>query len=232
MPKKFGINTKSAEAKERKEEGKKAKKENEQRVKEDKMWEDNDKAIKAKEDRKREQEEKKIKEKERKEENKRLAELEASQLSKKTKPTTAAKKTRSEIEQARQAAILAMQAQVKKEQEIKEKEIEDTIDKDINPNHIYREEQKRLDESGAVLLQGSGIDDALELTQGDKIFKHPEKKVKQAWKLYIEDNLQRAKHENPGLKRSQLLDILHKEFEKSEKNPFNQNFVDYNSKLE
>lgn len=232
MPKKFGINTKSAEAKERKEESKKEKKDVERKQKEDKQWEDNDKTLKAKEDRKKEQEEKKMKEKERKEENKRLAELEASQLGKKNKLPTVNKKSRAEIEQAKQAAVLAMQAQLKKEQELVPKELIDTIDQDINPNHAFREEQLRLAESGAVLLQGSGIDDALNIAQGEKVFKHPEKKVKQAWNQFIDDNFQRAKLENPGLKRSQLLEILHKEFEKSDKNPFNQNFLDYNSKLE
>ena len=232
MPKKFGINTKSAEAKDRKEESKKEKKDTERKQKEDKLWQDDDKTLKAKEDRKKEQEEKKIKEKERKEENKRLAELEASQLSKKNTPSTVQKKSRAEIEHAKQAALLAMQAQLKKEQEPIQNELKDKIDQDINPNHAFREEQQRLAESGAVLLEGSGIDDALSIAQGDKAFKHPERKVKQAWNQYIDENYQRAKNQNPGLKRSQLLEILHKEFEKSEKNPFNQNFLDYNSKLE
>lgn len=231
MPKKFGINSKSEEARDRKNEVKKEKQEKDRKVKEDKLWEDENKQLKAKEDRKREIEEKKIKEKERKEENKRLAEHEAEIYAKKTKTQVEGKKTRAQIEEARLAAVAAMQAQIKKEQEEKEQELIANLDKDINPNHAFRDEQARLGEQGAVLLQGSGIDDAIDFAEEEKMFKHPEKKVKQAWNQYIEDNLARARKENPGLKRSQVLQILHKEFEKSNENPFNQNFLNYNSKL-
>ncbi|OMJ66583.1 hypothetical protein SteCoe_36519 [Stentor coeruleus] len=230
MPKKFGINSKSTEAREKKAEVKKAKQEMDQKMKEDKLWEDDDKVKLAKENRKKEQMEKKQKEKERKDELKRLADEEAELFGKKTKPQTATKKTRAQIEEAKLAAIASMQAQIKKEQKDKDKEIEEKLDEDINPNHAKRDEQTRLADQGAVLIEGSGLDEAVKLVEEEKALKHPEKKVKQAWNEYIDENMQRAKSEYPGLKRSQLLEILHKEFEKSEKNPFNKKFLDYNEK--
>lgn len=226
MPKKFGINTKSNEAREKKAEIKKTKQEADQKMKEDKLWEDNDKVKQAKENRKKEQMEKKQKEKERKDELKKLADEEAELFGKKTKPQTASKKTRAQIEEAKLAAIASMQAQIKKEQ----KEIDEKLDEDINPNHIKRDEQSRLADQGAVLIEGSGLDEAVKQVEEEKALKHPEKKVKQAWNEYIDENMQRAKSEYLGLKRSQLLEILHKEFEKSEKNPFNKKFLDYNEK--
>ena len=89
----------------------------------------------------------------------------------------------------------------------------------------------RLSEQGAVLIEGSGIDNAVNLLEEEKLVKHPEKKVKQAWNEYVENNFDRLKKENPSLKRSQLLEILHKEFEKSDKNPFNKQVVEYNAKI-
>jgi hypothetical protein len=232
MPKKFGTNSKSEEARERKNDLKKQKQDLDRKQKEDKLWEDNDKQLKAKEDRKRELEEKKQKEKDRKDENKRLAEEESSLYSKKTKSEAPTKKTRAQIESARLAAIASMQAQVKKEAEDKEAEILANIDKDINPNHALRDEEARLAQTGAELLVASGIDQVVDLAEEEKSFKHPEKKVKQAWNLFVEENLPKARKDYPSLKRSQLLQILHKEFEKAAENPFNQNFLSFNSKVE
>lgn len=232
MPKKFGVNNKSSEAKAKKAEIKLQKQEIERKNKEDKIWEDNDKALQAKEERKKENLEKKAKEKERKEENKRLADEEVERLSKKTKETTTTKMTRAQIESARLAAINSMQAQIKKELEMQEKELDDKVNEDINPNHIARDEKIRLAQKGTDLLQATGIDQAVNLLEEEKVFKHPEKKVKKAWNQYIDDNFDAAKLEYPGLKRSQLLEILHKQFEKSDKNPFNLSPASYNAKID
>ena len=231
MPKKFGINTKSSEAKARKAEVKNSKVEIEKKTKEDIAWADSHKLLEAKEERKREAIEKKQREKERKEENKRIAEQEAETLSKKVKSTGNGKLTRAQIEAMRLTAIANMQAQIKKEEEEKADEILKKIDEDINPNHIIRDERARLEEKGAVLVESSQLGDAVNLLEEEKAFKHPEKKVKRAWKEFIEENLNTYKRENPHLKRSQLLDIMHDDFEKSEKNPFNMVHVDYNSKI-
>ena len=128
MPKKFGLNTKKEEAKARVAETKKSKAESERKAKEDLEWQDHDKLLKAKEDRKKENLEKKIREKERKEENKKIAEQESEVLAKKTKPSTSTKMTRAQIESARLAAIASMQAQIRKEEEDKEKALR-VIDK-------------------------------------------------------------------------------------------------------
>lgn len=78
---------------------------------------------------------KKEKEKERKDDLKKPADEETELFVKKTKPQTVSKKTRAQIEEPKLAAIASMQAQTKKEQKDKEKE----IDEDINPNHTKRD---------------------------------------------------------------------------------------------
>lgn len=52
--------------------------------------------------------------------------------------------------------------------------------------------------------------------------KHPEKRLKAAYKAYEELNMPRIKAENPSMRLSQLKQILFKEWTKSPENPLNQ----------
>lgn len=52
--------------------------------------------------------------------------------------------------------------------------------------------------------------------------KHPEKRLKAAFKAYEADNLPRIKAENPSMRLSQWKQILFKEWTKSPQNPLNQ----------
>ena len=92
------------------------------------------------------------------------------------------------------------------------------------------------DNKRAPTLNASGIDnalDALEITSNDnsmKIDRHPERRFKAAYKAYEERRLPELKVEHPGLRENQRKDIIRKEFEKSEENPFNQaNVVGYDA---
>lgn len=58
-----------------------------------------------------------------------------------------------------------------------------------------------------------------ELAAGDK---HPEKRLKAAYKAYEADNLPRIKAENPSMRLSQWKQMLFKEWTKSPQNPLNQ----------
>ncbi|RVX70865.1 hypothetical protein B0A52_06021 [Exophiala mesophila] len=77
-------------------------------------------------------------------------------------------------------------------------------------------------------LNASGIDnalDALSLTASSnelKIDRHPERRFKAAYKAFEERRLPEIEIEHPGLRKQQRIDIVRKEFEKSEENPFNQ----------
>jgi hypothetical protein len=78
-------------------------------------------------------------------------------------------------------------------------------------------------------ISASGIDnalDALTLTTGSandlKLDRHPERRFKAAYKAYEERRLPEIEIEHPGLRKQQRIEIVRKEFEKSDENPFNQ----------
>lgn len=78
-------------------------------------------------------------------------------------------------------------------------------------------------------LNASGIDnalDALSLTGGSandmKLDRHPERRYPAAYKAYEERRLPEVKNEHPGLRRNQQIELIKKEFDRSEENPFNQ----------
>ena len=51
--------------------------------------------------------------------------------------------------------------------------------------------------------------------------KHPEKRLKAAYEDYETERLPELKKENPGMRLSQLRQMLWKEWQKSPKNPLN-----------
>ncbi|KAH0838936.1 putative coiled-coil domain-containing protein [Fonsecaea pedrosoi] len=78
-------------------------------------------------------------------------------------------------------------------------------------------------------LNASGIDnalDALSLTTSSphdmKLDRHPERRFPAAYKAYEERRLPEIDKERPGLRRNQKIELIKKEFEKSDENPFNQ----------
>ena len=78
-------------------------------------------------------------------------------------------------------------------------------------------------------INASGIDnalDALTLTGSSandmKLDRHPERRFAAAYKAYEERRLPEIKAEHPGLRRNQQIEVVKKEFERSEENPFNQ----------
>jgi hypothetical protein len=66
------------------------------------------------------------------------------------------------------------------------------------------------------------IDEALVVLQvKDDDDKHPEKRMKAAYKAFESVNLPRLKEEHPTFKLSQLKQLLQKEWMKSPENPLN-----------
>ena len=78
-------------------------------------------------------------------------------------------------------------------------------------------------------LAATGIDDALDAlaiaTTGnaadEKVDRHPERRFKAAYAAFEARRLPEIEKENPGLRRNQRVELVRKEFDKSDENPFN-----------
>jgi Coiled-coil domain-containing protein 124 /Oxs1 len=90
----------------------------------------------------------------------------------------------------------------------------------------------------AAALNASGIDNALDaLTLASnsdtaKIDRHPERRFKAAYATFEARRLPEIEQEHPGLRRQQKVEIIRKEFEKSEENPFNKANVAFDATRE
>lgn len=78
----------------------------------------------------------------------------------------------------------------------------------------------------------TGIDAALNLMSLTSFKsseeRHPERRAKAAFRSFEEREMRLMREENPGLKRSQLKELIFKRWKKSPENPFNQEHVAYN----
>ncbi|KAJ3088543.1 hypothetical protein HK102_008515 [Quaeritorhiza haematococci] len=89
-------------------------------------------------------------------------------------------------------------------------------------------------------FSASNIDDALDLltlaTEGtgakstDNIERHPERRMKSAYAAFEEREMPILKAENPGLRLSQLKQLLQKMWKKSPENPMNQQHISFDTK--
>lgn len=211
MPKKFGTNTKSAEARARREEAKQAEKEKKQREAEDALWKEDDKHILRKQHRKEEKEKKKQEQLNRKAALKAAYEEEMSSL--KGTKQSAQKLTRAEI---------AAQLEKLKAEEAAEKELlhdEKPLEENVNRLTFEGDEARNIEEAISIL----SIKDS-------KVDQHPERRMKAAFQAFENANLPRLKAENPNLRLSQLKQMLKKDWMKSPENPFNQQTAPYNTK--
>lgn len=219
MPKKFqGENTKAQAARARKAALQNEKEEMRRKAEEDAYWADNDKHVKRKEQRKDEREKKKHDILEKKHASKALLQAEEEELHKQIKPQQqTAKLTRAQI-----------QAHVEKQQEkerVAEKKKEaktvhdDPLVENVNRLVIEGEEARTVDEALSVLS-----------SKEPDLDRHPERRMKSAYLAYEEANMPRLKAENPGMRLSQLRNMLKKDWQKSPDNPLNQQHRAYNAK--
>jgi len=95
-------------------------------------------------------------------------------------------------------------------------------------------------------FSASNLDDALDMLEvvnakTDKasvgnmasgIEKHPERRFKASFEAYCERELPELKKDRPGLRLQQYKDLLFKQFQKSDENPFNQATVSYDATKE
>ncbi|CAN7938878.1 unnamed protein product [Ixodes hexagonus] len=205
MPKKFGTNTKSAEARAKKEEVKLADKVQKERAAQDALWIDDDKHIARKQQRKEEKDKKKTEQLEKKAALKQMYEEEMSSI-KAAKARAAEKVTRAEI-----AALAEKQQQKPQKEEplLHEKPLEENVNRIM----VEGDEARTVDEAIAVLSVGDAPVD-----------RHPERRAKAAYEAYESRMLPALKAENPNLRLSQLKQMIRKDWMKSPENPLNQRF--------
>jgi hypothetical protein len=123
--------------------------------------------------------------------------------------------TRRDIEEHKERTLKKLLQQKMEE----EKEIVEDIDVEkefINPN---LNKLNQVTEEGVEVINVTGVEDALTELSLTEIDKHPEKRMRAAWNAYYEKQLPLFKVEYPNAKRSQLIDLIQKEFKKSPENP-------------
>jgi len=91
----------------------------------------------------------------------------------------------------------------------------DTEKEFINPNY----QNNVINENGVEVLNITGVNQALEELEILDYDKHPEKRMRAAWNTFYEKQLPIYKIAYPSLKRSQLINLMQKEFKKSPDNP-------------
>jgi len=225
MPKNsaWGVNTKSVEANERKAEKKRQDQETKQKTVEDAKWKDENKLDQKKKDRKDNLEQKKAGSVARKEEARRLLAEEEEATSSKPKAGGgkggSSKVTLSEIDK-----IKEMERKKKEQRRLaKQKEKQNiTETPELETENPNRAMAAMLEAEDGV--EARCVDDALtvlSLHGGLPEDKHPEKRMKAAYKEYEQRELPILKAENPNLKLSQLKQMLFKQWQKHPDNPMN-----------
>lgn len=212
MPKKFkGENTKAAVAKARKQEQRSEEIAKKEQEKEDEFWRDDDKHIAKKQQRKDDKERKRIEQMERKKELQKLHDEEMESINSK-KPVIVEKLTRAQIaEQAERDRQAAAAAEVNKKDET---HLDKPLEENLNCLQIDNEARS----VGAAISVLSNKE--------PEVDRHPEKRMKAAYKNYEDRNIPLLKQENPNMKLSQLKQMLWKDWMKSPENPLNQRLAE------
>ncbi|KAF5401702.1 hypothetical protein PHET_05009 [Paragonimus heterotremus] len=233
MPKKLGTCPKALEARERRAEKKKEEREKKERELEEEYWKDDDKHVTKKLQRKVgsvficiqiKQDEKGDKRQEQLDKKKELKRMyleelmESNNVKKAAGTSQPSKVTQAQIAAARdkltaQLAELDRKASKKQTEELK---IES------NPNRIEcdGEEARTVQEAIAILTVGDG--NATDLDH------HPERRLKAAYIAYEQKMMPIMREENPGLRTSQLKQMIYKKFQTAPENPKNQPHSSYN----
>ncbi|XP_058463199.1 coiled-coil domain-containing protein 124-B [Malaya genurostris] len=207
MPKKMGLNTKAVEARERKAEAKKVEKEKAAKAAEDALWVDDDKQLAKKKRQKVDEERKRAEQLRKKAEAKAILEKEMSSIQ--TAPKVSVQKiTRSQIEAEVEKRNRAIDSVNNPPKPVVPKVI--PIEENLNRVMADTEVAQTIDQALAVLKVKDGED------------RHPEKRMKAAYKSYEDEQLPILKQEYPSLKLSQLKQIIFKNWQKAPQNPLNQ----------
>ncbi|KAF8569733.1 hypothetical protein P879_09230 [Paragonimus westermani] len=233
MPKKLGTCPKALEVRERRAEKKKEEREKKERELEDEYWKDDDKHVTKKLQRKVcsvytyiqiKQDEKGDKRQEQLDKKKELRRMYLEELmeSKGAKNVAGASHS-SKVTQAQIAAardkLTAQLAELDRKASKKQTE-ELTLESNPNRTECDGEEARTVQEAIAILNVGDGSTTDLD--------RHPERRLKAAYIAYEQKMLPIVREENPGLRNSQLKQIIYKKFQTAPENPKNQPHSSYN----
>eukprot|EP00938_MAST-03A_sp_MAST-3A-sp1_P000542 g542.t1 len=236
MPKKFrGKSTAGAKAKEQKRQSAQAK-ERVAREKKERMeaakW-----SVGANvrgERRQREEEEKRLAKQQKQYLKKLMLAVEEEAMSKMKAPKGKLRKAQLKNKKQTDFVILNAAAKKKKkktfgEKSKKKKKKKVVAQRALEPN-LNRQRRNELENGNAT-----GIDAALNLMslssfQSGEPDRHPERRAKAAFRAFEEREMPLMREDNPGLKRSQLKELIFKKWKKSPENPFNQRHVAYNAR--
>ncbi|PNW73363.1 hypothetical protein CHLRE_14g629500v5 [Chlamydomonas reinhardtii] len=186
---------------------------------EDAYWSAQGENDKSKAAKKREEEEKKKAElAAKKAEAKRLADAELEELA----------KTKARAEKAGSSKVTHYQLQQQREFEDQLKAAEAAerdmaSRRELSADQYARQVETENINRGIEGVDARGVDAALKVltVKEEEQEKHPEKRMKAAWKAYEERMLPQLKEEKPGLKMSQYKDMLWKTWQKAPDNPLN-----------
>ncbi|GAQ86290.1 hypothetical protein KFL_002800200 [Klebsormidium nitens] len=223
MPKKLSINTKAEEARERKETQKKEKSSKEQKEKEDQVWEEAAGPKKKSQKKKEEDEARKAEAAAKKLEAKKLAAEEEKEVEKSLKkPNPKANRVGGAGQKITAAELLRQKEQDAKELEKKAGKKERVVAEYEYENLVNEPNLNKIE----TVVDARNIDEALQqLDLGGPSGtpdKHPEKRLKAAYKAFEEAELPQLRAEKPGLTQSQYKEALWKLWKKSPDNPLNQ----------
>lgn len=230
MGKSFGVNSKAKEGRERKEAQKAVKKQKEIKEREEKearSWEIGAKVPTTK---RLEDEKKKEEKAKQKLERARLAAVEEAELEKlrPAKPLPKEKPRESQPKQVTSSSSPAPFPCQPSEPSL-HSGLESSIDVGERPNAAS---------DNVPEYSASNIDDALflldstsvqSLISAKPLERHPERRIKAAYAAFEEREMPKLRQEFPGLRLTQLREKLHKAWQKSPDNPFNQAHISYNA---
>ncbi|KAJ8530315.1 hypothetical protein K7X08_037150 [Anisodus acutangulus] len=222
----MGVNSKAETARARKGAVESERKDRESREKEDQYWREAEGA-KSRAAKKREEEaEKRAEAAAKKAEARRLAELEEKELEKSMeKPDKKAnrvaipvpKVTEAELRQRKEAEQAALE---KKAEEDKRRQSRMAEEEEYEKMVLVT--NRNRDDS---IIEASTVDDAIaHLAISDSLppDRHPEKRLRAAFKAFEEAEIRNLKEEKPGLTHTQYKDLIWKMWKKSPDNPLNQ----------
>eukprot|EP00244_Chara_vulgaris_P002590 TRINITY_DN14613_c0_g1_i4.p1 TRINITY_DN14613_c0_g1~~TRINITY_DN14613_c0_g1_i4.p1 ORF type:complete len:233 (+),score=89.42 TRINITY_DN14613_c0_g1_i4:454-1152(+) len=226
MPKKMGVNSKSEEARNRKAAAAAEVKVKEEKQKEEQYWQGAE-GPKSKAAKKKEEEAmKRAEQAAKRAEAKALAEKEEKEMEKYgKKPAQKVNQVAGLVPKVTAADLAKQREEEHKETEakaeaVKAKEKRMTAEKDYD-NMVLQANTNRIES----LIDARSVDEALsQMTVGDDVAadRHPERRLKAAFKLFEDAELPRLKVERPGLTLTQYKDLLWKMWKKSPANPMNQ----------
>eukprot|EP00741_Cyanophora_paradoxa_P024576 tig00000269_g23728.t1 len=215
MPKKFGVNSKSAEAREREQTKKVEKREQEARQKEDSYWNGLESQDRAKRDEKKEEEARKKAEAERRRrEAKELEAKEAAELEK-------ANKAKAGKDPLRPKITAFQIAQMKEREKAEAEKAKANDPKIVREDEYARQVEAPNNNRAGDTIEASGLDEALRELEAALPSAGSSSAATISWKEFYAQTLPRVRAENPSMVFTQHQQMVWEMWKKSPLNPKN-----------